>query len=71
MVTLQRRLDYGSDSDQEQQFFARTLQYLTTFSGNQVEMKDWMITSYEVEFGRQIGSGGLCVVKFVMISFII
>jgi hypothetical protein len=24
-------------------------------------IEDWMITSYEVEFGPEIGSGGLCV----------
>ena len=24
-------------------------------------MEDWMITSYEVKFGREIGSGGLYV----------
>lgn len=59
MVTLQRRLDHGSDSDREQRFFSRTLQHLTTISGRHVEMKDWMVTSYKVEFGHKIGSGGL------------
>jgi hypothetical protein len=59
MVTLQHHLDRSSDGDPDHQFFSRILQYLTTISGNQVEMRDWMITSYEVEFGRQIGSGGL------------
>jgi len=58
MVSLQRRLQTGSDDNREQQFFAYTLRYLTTFSGRQVEMEDWMVTSYEVEFGHEIGSGG-------------
>jgi len=59
MVSLQRRLQAESIEDREQQFFAHTLRYLTTSSGRQVEMEDWMVTSYEVEFGHEIGSGGL------------
>jgi hypothetical protein len=62
MVSLQRRLDHPSNGDREREFFSHTLQYLTTTSGRQVEMKNWMITPYEVEFGPQIGSGGLYVV---------
>lgn len=58
MVSLKRRLDHHSDGAQEQHFFSHTLQYLTTVSGHQVEIKHWMITSYEVEFGLPIGSGG-------------
>jgi hypothetical protein len=65
MVSLQRRLDNVSDGDQEWQFFSHALRYLTTASGRQVEMESWMITSYEVEFGRRIGSGGLCVLLLV------
>jgi len=61
MVSLQRRLDHVSDGDREQQFFSHTLRYLITTSGHQVEMESWMITSYEVEFGPRVGSGGLCV----------
>ena len=61
MVSIQRRLDHLSDGDREQQFFLYALRYLTTASGRQVEMENWMITSYKVEFGRQIGSGGLYV----------
>ena len=59
MVSLQRRLRIGTDEDAERQFFAHTLQYLTTCSGRQVELEDWTVTSYEVEFGQEIGSGGL------------
>jgi hypothetical protein len=61
MVSLEKRLQTGSDDDREHQFFAHTLRYLTTTSGRQVETEDWMITPYEVEFGREIGSGGLYV----------
>jgi hypothetical protein len=62
MVSLQRRLDHPADGDQEREFFSHTLQYLTTTSGRQVEMHNWMITPYEVEFGPLIGDGGLYVV---------
>jgi hypothetical protein len=62
MVSLQRRLDHPSDGDRERQFFSHTLEYLTTTSGRQVKMENWMITPYEVEFGPLIGSGGLSVV---------
>jgi hypothetical protein len=65
MVSIQRRLDNLLDGDQERQFLSHTLRYLTTASGCQVEMESWMITSYEVEFGRWIGSGGLCILLLV------
>jgi hypothetical protein len=60
IVSLQRRLDLRSDGDRELQFFSHVLRYLTTTSGIRVELQNWMITSYEVEFGPKIGSGGLC-----------
>ena len=59
MVSLQRRLPTGSDQDRERRFFTHTRRFLKTRSGRQVEMEEWMITSYEVEFGREVGSGGL------------
>jgi len=61
MVCLQRRLDDGSDVEEEQQFFSHSLQYLTALTGFSVEVENWMITSYEVEFGYRIGFGGLYV----------
>jgi hypothetical protein len=68
MVSLQRRLDHPADGDREREFFSHTLQYLTTTSGRQVEMHNWMITPYEVEFGSLIGDGGLYVV-LVAVNF--
>jgi hypothetical protein len=68
MVSLQRRLDHISDGDHERQFFLHALRYLITSSGRQVEMESWMITSYEVELGPWIGSGGLYVFLLVSIS---
>jgi hypothetical protein len=58
-VSLQRRLMQRSDGDREREFFLHVLQYLTSTSGIRVELKNWMITSYDVEFGPTIGSGGL------------
>lgn len=66
IVSLRRQLKTGSDEDREQHFFAYTLQYLTTCRGRQIEMEDWMITSYEVEFGHEIGSGGLYAFFFLV-----
>ena len=60
MVSLQRRLDdYTLDGGKERNFYSHSLQYLSTTSGRQIEIQDWMVTSYEVDFGYEIGSGGL------------
>jgi hypothetical protein len=69
MVSLRRRLDNGGDGERERQFFSHALQYLTTASGRQVEIQTWMITSLEVEFGPQIGSGGLYVLHLLWSAF--
>jgi hypothetical protein len=63
IVSLQRRLDNSSGDNRERQFFSHVLQYLTTKGGHpsRVELQNWMITFYNVVFGRQIGSGGLYV----------
>ena len=61
IVSLQRRLDGCSDGKHERQFFSHALLHLTTSTGLRVKLQNWMITSYEVEFGPKIGSGGLCV----------
>jgi hypothetical protein len=70
MVSLRRRLDNGGDGERERQFFSHALQYLTTASGRQVEIQTWMITSLEVEFGPQIGSGGLYVLHLLWSVFL-
>jgi hypothetical protein len=69
MVSLQRRLDHFPDGNREREFFSNALQSLTTVSGRQMEMENWMITSYEVEFGPQIGFGGLYGFRLSMINF--
>ena len=62
MVALQRRLDQQLDADVERQFFTHALRYLTVVSGRRIELESWMVTPYEVEFGSEISSGGLCAI---------
>jgi hypothetical protein len=59
MVSLHRHLAQQHGVDRERAFFTHSLQLLTTVSGKQVDLSSWTITSYEVEFKRQIGYGGL------------
>lgn len=62
MICLQRRLDEQlDDNDREREFFLHTLEYLTASHGSDVVAENWMVTSYEVEFGPRIGVGGLYV----------
>ncbi|KZP25836.1 kinase-like protein [Athelia psychrophila] len=59
MVALQKRLSERRDGDRERQFFSKSVTYLQTASGRSVELQDWMVTSFEVQFmPRCIGSGG-------------
>jgi hypothetical protein len=57
MIAFHRQLG-ENPSDRERQFFSNSLQQLSTASGTHVEYEHWMITSFEVEFGVEIGSGG-------------
>jgi hypothetical protein len=59
MVTLQKLVTKQLLGAREHSFCARTLNYLATKSGRHIELKGWMITACEVEFGMEIGSGGL------------
>ncbi|KAJ7439007.1 kinase-like domain-containing protein [Mycena galericulata] len=58
MASLQRRLNVVPNKDQEQNFYSHTLQYLTSMSGQQVQSEDWMVTSFDVDYGPEIGVGG-------------
>ncbi|KAJ7268960.1 kinase-like domain-containing protein [Mycena rebaudengoi] len=58
MVSLQKQLKNQSIDRAEQQFYTHTLEYLTSRSGKAVKVEDWMIASYEVEYGEEIGAGG-------------
>lgn len=61
MVSLQRRLDTQQTiaAEPEQQFYAHALDYLSSMSGRRVDSEDWMIPAFEVDYGAEIGSGGL------------
>ena len=69
MVPLQRRLSHHSDNHPERQFFSHALRYVTTTSGRQVALENWMIASYETDFGPLIGSDGLCIRYFCGLLF--
>jgi hypothetical protein len=60
MVSLTRNLEERSlaGGDRELEFFSRCVRYLPLISGRQIQRETWMITSFDVEFGREIGSGG-------------
>jgi hypothetical protein len=59
MVSLQRQLNKQGGNSPEQRFYTHTLEYLTSRSGKQVKVEDWMISSFEVDYGVEIGAGGL------------
>jgi hypothetical protein len=58
LISLQRRLENDTKRDAEHDFFSHSVRYLSTTSGRQVPVESWMITSLDVEFGPEIGSGG-------------
>ena len=58
MISLQRRLENVTKRDAEYDFLTHSVRYLSTNSGRQVPVENWMITSLDVEFGPEIGSGG-------------
>jgi hypothetical protein len=59
MVSLQKQLNNQSIDREEQKFYTHTLQYLTSRSGTSVKVEDWMIASFEVDYGAEIGAGSL------------
>ena len=66
-VSLQKLLNKTTSGDREHKFFSRSIQFLATSSGHRVKLQSWMITSLEVEFGREIGRGGLCVHLYLFV----
>jgi hypothetical protein len=59
MAFLQGQLDQNLGGVRERQLFSSSLRYLSTASGRQVQLEDWMVTSFDLEFGPEIGAGGL------------
>ncbi|KAF7358316.1 Kinase-like protein [Mycena venus] len=59
MVSIQKQLNNSQNVDRaEQKFYIHTLEYLTSRSGKPIKVEDWMIASFEVEYGDEIGAGG-------------
>jgi hypothetical protein len=58
MTSLHRRLAQ-QPGVREHAFYTHSLQLLTTISGEQADTNNWTVTSYEVEFKKKIGHGGL------------
>ncbi|KAJ7761711.1 kinase-like domain-containing protein [Mycena metata] len=58
MVSIQKQLNHHNVDRAEQTFYTHTLEYLTSTSGQNVEVEDWMISSFEVDYGPEIGKGG-------------
>ncbi|KAJ7466190.1 kinase-like domain-containing protein [Mycena galericulata] len=59
MVSIERRMEgHRNLGHPEQKFYSHTLQYLTSTSGRQVKLEDWMISPFDVECGPEIGVGG-------------
>lgn len=65
MTTLQRRIkDKAPNADpKELEFFSHSLRYLETKTGATVDIQDWTIGPFDVEFGPELGSGGLYVFR--------
>ena len=61
IVSLKWLLNNTSDRAREHQFLSHSIRFLTTSSGQHIELENWMVTSFEVEFGPKIGSGSLYV----------
>ena len=59
MVSIERRLDRHSRNDAERGFYSHTLHYLRSTSGKIIKLEDWMISAFDVDYGPEIGAGGL------------
>ena len=69
IISLQKTLDQQLIPDKrEEQFIKHSLNYLVSTSQQQAHIDSWTITSFEVEFGEPIGSGGLSVHTFHIIA---
>ncbi|TFK66838.1 kinase-like protein [Pluteus cervinus] len=60
MVSIQKFLlkEASEVNARQKHFFLHTLKYLSTKIGEPVQLRDWMVSSFEIEFGEKIGSGG-------------
>jgi hypothetical protein len=60
MTSLQKIVTRQLYDERDRRFFSSTLDYLAEVSGKHVtDIESWMVTAFDVEFGPEIGSGGL------------
>ncbi len=59
MCAFHKKLQQMSRDEVEARFISSSLRILTTWSGRQVAVEQWTVTSFEVESGPLIGDGGL------------
>ena len=59
VVSLQRRLASHPADSGESRFFTSSLQFLCTLTGPHIDLEDWMVSAFDVDFGPKIGEGGL------------
>jgi len=57
-ISLQKILEERSGGDRELEFVASSVRYLSIASRHHMRRESWMITSFDIEYGREIGSGG-------------
>lgn len=60
MTSLRKFITHRLGGEREHRFVSSTLNHLAEFSGEHVvDIESWMVTAFDVEFGPEIGSGGL------------
>jgi hypothetical protein len=60
MTSLQKFVTERLCDERDRHFFSSTLDYLAEVSGKHIkDIESWIVTTFEVEFGPEIGSGGL------------
>jgi hypothetical protein len=57
-ISLQKILEERSGGDRELEFVSHSVRYLSLTSRHHMRRQSWMITSFDIEYGREIGSGG-------------
>ena len=59
MAAFKRRIDEEKGKQEELTFFRQSFRYLLATSDEQVDIKSWTISWFDVEFEEIVGVGGL------------